>query len=142
MNEIILALKESLVMTSSFCIFMFCCILSNTILGSVVASKTGLFDIKVLLRGIGRSIGVLLGVDILAVGFSGLSKLIEIYGITVQYSDAVQGLTTLSIIAIIITLSYKVYGKQALDKLRSFGDLKEEDIVSISPLDGHENRGK
>lgn len=142
MNEIILALKDSLIMTSSFCIFMFCCILSNTILGAVVASKTGLFDFKVLLHGIARSVGVLIGVDILAIGFSGLSKLIEIYGIAVQYSDAVQGLTALSIIAVIITLSYKVYGKQALDKLRSLGDLKEEDVVVISPLEGHENRGK
>lgn len=141
-TEIFTSLKDSLIMTSSFCIFMFCCIVANTILGAVIASKTEIFDKKVLLHGIVRNIGILIGVDILSVGFAGLAKLIKIYGIVVEYNDAVQSLTTLSIVAIIITLSYKVYGKQALDKLASLGNLKSEEIVPIERAEGWEQRGK
>ena len=128
LNEILNAVLDSLVMVSSFGIFLLFCAFSNSILGSVIASKTNEFQWKTLLTGVVRNIGVVLGVDILAAGLSGITKLIEIYNVAPQYSES-------------ITLSYTVYGKQALDKIKSLGNLKDEDIVVIDKAEGWEQRG-
>lgn len=141
MSELWIAILNSLEMVSAFCVFMFCCILSNTILGAVIASKTDIFSWKILLRGVLRNIGILVGVDILAAGFAGLSKLLEIYNIAIEYSTDIQNMTVLGIVIVIITLSYKVYGKQAIDKIKSLGDLKDEDIIVIKQNEGSETRG-
>ena len=141
LNEILNAVLDSLVMVSSFGIFMLFCAFSNSILGSVIASKTNEFQWKTLLTGVVRNIGVVLGVDILAAGLSGITKLIEIYNVAPQYSESIQGVSVLAIVAIIITLSYTVYGKQALDKIKSLGNLKDEDIVVIDKAEGWEQRG-
>jgi len=137
LNEILNAVLDSLVMVSSFGIFMLFCAFSNSILGSVIASKTNEFQWKTLLTGVVRNIGV----DILAAGLSGITKLIEIYNVAPQYSESIQGVSVLAIVAIIITLSYTVYGKQALDKIKSLGNLKDEDIVVIDKAEGWEQRG-
>ena len=120
---------------------MLFCAFSNSILGSVIASKTNEFQWKTLLAGVLRNIGVVLGVDILAAGLSGITKLIEIYNVAPQYSESIQGVSVLAIVAIIITLSYTVYGKQALDKIKSLGNLKDEDIVVIDKAEDWEQRG-
>ena len=85
LNEILNAVLDSLVMVSSFGIFMLFCAFSN--------------------------------------------------------SESIQGVSVLAIVAIIITLSYTVYGKQALDKIKSLGNLKDEDIVVIDKAEGWEQRG-
>lgn len=141
-TDVMQSVLSGVTMTSAFCIFMFFCILSNTLLGAAIATKTETFDKKVFFNGIKRNIAILLGVDVLAAGFSGLAKLIEVYGIALEYSAEIQGFTTLGIVLIILTLSYKVYGKQALDKIKSLGDLKDEDIIPIAPAEGWEQRGK
>ena len=134
-NDVLNAVLDSLVMVSSFSLFMLCCALSNTILGSIIASKTATFEWKTLAKGLLRNI------DVLAAGLSGITKLIEIYDVVPQYSDALQGISVLAIVAIIVTISYKVYGAQAIEKIKAIGGIKDEDIVPIEKADGWEQRG-
>lgn len=140
-NEISLAVKDSVIMVSSFCIFMLFCLASNTTLGAVTASQNKNFQIGKLISGIVKNLVIVFGIDLLAVGVSGLSKLIEIYEIMPEYSDSVSEITTLAIVAIIITLSYRVYGKQAIEKIKAIGELKEEDIIPVTMQDGWMKRG-
>ena len=140
-NDVLSSVLESLVMVSSFGLFMLCCALSNTILGSIIASKTATFEWKTLAKGLLCNIGVVLGIDVLAAGLSGMTKLIEIYDVVPQYSEALQGVSVLAIVAIIVTISYKVYGAQAIEKIKAIGGIKDDDIVPIEKADGWEQRG-
>lgn len=130
-NDILKAILNSMIMVSSFCIFMFCCLLSNTILGASIAYKKEAFDWKLLLRGLLKNIGIMLGINILSVGISGTTKLIEIYGIALEYSEIIEQVSLLAIVVTIITLSYRVYGAQAIEKIQSLGNFKKDDIVKI-----------
>lgn len=135
------SVKQSAIMVTSFCIFMMFCLAANTVLGCVIASKEQRFSFLKLLKGLVRNIMFVIGVDCLAIGADGAAKLIEIYKIVPEYSESITSLSSLVIIGIIITLSYKVYGAQALEKIKSMGSLSENDIIPISQQDGWERRG-
>ena len=134
MTEILKCILDNLVMISSFCIFMICCMLSNTVLGAVIASKTDLFTWKLFFSGLLKNIGIIIGIDILAVGLSGMTKLIEIYNIATEYTESIRDVSIISILSIIIYLSYTVYGKQAIEKIKSLesSSIENKDIDSYS----------
>lgn len=140
-NEVLFSVLESVQMVTSFSIFMLFCLAANTALGVVDASQHREFEFSKLFKGIFRNLIVVVGIDLLAIGVSGLSKLIEIYNILPEYSDAFNSVTTLGIVAIIITLSYQVYGKQAIEKLKALGNLSDDDIIPIQRQNGWEERG-
>lgn len=140
-EQVFEALRGSIIMVTSFCVFMMFCIASNTLLGVVSASKTQTFSASKLFKGIVRNAVFVLGVDALAVGVDGVAKLIDIYGIIPDYAESITNISSLAIVGIIITLSYKVYGAQAIEKIRGLGSLSENDVIPISRQDGWERRG-
>ena len=126
---------QSVQMVCLFMIAMFLCMLANTGLGIAVATKTETFDVKVFLNGFIRNLIMILSVAGLSAGLSAAFELISIYGIEItDLATYVGQFSDLAIVSIILTLTWKVYAKQAFEKLKSFGGLDDKETVTITQL--------
>lgn len=115
----------NMAMVSSFCLFMVFCMLSNTLLGIAQSLKLQTFDFKIMLEGILKNVIIILGINLLTAGISGVTKLIEVYDLATQYEQTIQDVSVITIVSIIITASYLVYGKQAIQKIKEINHIEE-----------------
>lgn len=131
MSDIINSVFSSIFMASFFCFFMVFCMLSNTVLGVAISFKTNVFDWKVFLNGIIRNTFFIFGIIFLTAGVAGITQLFDYYKIVAQ--ETTDFISVTGIILIVVSISYKIYVKQAIEKINSFTGLKSNSVVSTDP---------
>ena len=129
--SIITVIINNILMASLFCFFMVFCMLANTVLGISVSLKTSVFDWKILFNGVLKNILLIIGIIFLTAGVSGITQLLDYYKIVAQETTDFVSVT--GIILIVVSISYKIYVKQAIEKINSFTGLKIDSVVSTDP---------
>lgn len=122
---IVLAMKDSVIMTTCFCGLMFIQMMANTVLGVRVAAITKQFDWKKMLFGILQNIGFLIGTDLLSVTVAAVPVALTQFGISMDgLTEIISKYTPAAIVILIVYITYTKYVKQAVEKMKEIHNVE------------------
>lgn len=127
--DIFETIKADVLMCTYFSVIMVIGMLANTVMGVITAtvSESQTFKWSILLKGLLKNIGIILAVDLAAASLSGIVAGIKHFSIDIINPEILSDVSVTVIVAILITLTVTVYGKQFIEKFKSLGGLKSED---------------
>ena len=134
LTTLLSALASGVLMTAVFCIALLFCMLGNTVLGVSLSLKTDLFDPKILFSGLLKNLLFIVGTIFLGAGIVSFSTLLNYYNIVAENITNFVNITGL--IIVIAGLAYSVYIKQGIEKMKEFGGLKADAVITTDPLEG------